>query len=775
LINMYGITETTVHTTYYPITLEDAKGASGSKIGKRIPDLEVYIFDRHEQIVPVGIAGELYIGGAGLARGYLNRPELTEERFVPHPFKAGERLYRTGDLVRYLPDGNLEFMGRIDHQVKIRGFRIELGEIEAALQEYPSIKEAVVLVREDEPGDKRLVAYVVGAGSTPEWREHLKAQLPSYMVPSHFVEMETLPLTSNGKIDRKALPIPEEQAGGGEGYVAPRSQREQILASIWEGVLGVKPIGVYDNFFETGGDSILSIQIVSRANQAGLQLTPKQMFEFQTIAELAQVAGEAKKVFTEQGVITGEVPLTPIQQWFFEQNHPNPNHWNQSMVFRTQTGLNLQYLQEALEAILIHHDALRMRFTLLSDGKRNQSNQGMDEQVSLDIVHLDNLSQEKQNEKIRNVVKSAQSSLCLQDGPLMRVVYFDEGDGLPGRLFWGIHHLVVDGVSWRILIEDLQTAYDQIKENRKVELPSKSTSFKEWSRKLHAYGESGVPDTVREFWKQQAEVEVETLSPDYTVPKVTEASTEQHMISFGEEETRALLQDVPVAYRTKVDEVLLTALVQSITQLTGLSSISVHMEGHGREEILDSVDISRTIGWFTSIYPVHFDLRGVGTPIEALKLVKRQVRQIPNKGVDYQILRYLNSDMGSLLSSGNKPSISFNYLGQFQLGSSQTSLFSGEQEWIGFDHDLDSRRPHLIDVVGSVMNGRLQITWMYSHKQFDVSTIQDMAEKMRVQLNSFINQPVTEEAFIASDFADAKKLTEKTLSKVLSKLKKKRG
>ena len=273
------------------------KDASRSNIGKRIPDLEVYILDAYQQPVPIGVDGELYIGGAGLARGYLNRPELTAERFISHPFSSNPkaRLYRTGDLARYLPDGNLDYRGRIDHQVKIRGFRIEIGEIESTLHTYASVTEAVVIVREDQPGDKRLVAYVVGDGNVDAWREYLKAKLPSYMVPSGFVAMEAIPLTANGKVDREALPMPEEKQINSE-CVGPRNSNEQILTTIWKRVLGVKKVGIYDNFFEIGGDSILSIQIISQASQVGLKLTPKQMFECPTIAELAQVAIETQGV-----------------------------------------------------------------------------------------------------------------------------------------------------------------------------------------------------------------------------------------------------------------------------------------------------------------------------------------------------------------------------------------------------------------------------------------------------------------------------------------------
>ena len=344
--------------------------------------------------------------------------------------------------------------------MKIRGFRIELGEIESALNAHVSIKEAVVIVREDQPGDKRLVAYVVGDGNVGEWRDYLKAELPSHMVPSGFVMMEAIPLTANGKVDRKALPVPEERKIESE-CVATRNGNEETLATIWKQVLGIKKVGIHDNFFEIGGDSILSIQIVSRAKQAGLQLTPKQMFEHQTIAELAQVVNEERGVQAEQGVVTGELILTPIQQWFFAQDHPNPHHWNQSMFFRTKERLDIVLLEKAVRTLLIHHDALRLRYERLPNGAWKQRNEGIEEQSTLTVISLEEVPQAEWHQVIQTEIDTAQASLHLHAGPLMRMVYFDEGEKRAGRLFWVIHHLAVDGVSWRILLEDLQTAYNQ--------------------------------------------------------------------------------------------------------------------------------------------------------------------------------------------------------------------------------------------------------------------------------------------------------------------------
>ena len=716
---MYGITETTVHVTYYPITQDDVQYASRSNIGKRIPDLEVYILDACQQPVPIGVAGELYIGGAGLARGYLNRPELTAERFIPHPFSSdpGARLYRTGDLARYLPDGNLDYLGRIDHQVKIRGFRIELGEIESALNAHVSIKEAVVIVREDQPGDKRLVAYVVGDGNVGEWRDYLKAELPSHMVPSGFVMMEAIPLTANGKVDRKALPVPEERKIESE-CVATRNGNEETLATIWKQVLGIKKVGIHDNFFEIGGDSILSIQIVSRAKQAGLQLTPKQMFEHQTIAELAQVVNEERGVQAEQGVVTGELILTPIQQWFFAQDHPNPHHWNQSMFFRTKERLDIVLLEKAVRTLLIHHDALRLRYERLPNGAWKQRNEGIEEQSTLTVISLEEVPQAEWHQVIQTEIDTAQASLHLHAGPLMRMVYFDEGEKRAGRLFWVIHHLAVDGVSWRILLEDLQTAYNQASQDQMIQLPTKSTSFKAWSEKLHHYAEAGIVQEVRDYWEQQSEQEVAMLPVDTTLEVPANTGTEEITVVLDEKETRTLLKEISSTHRVQINEVLLTALVQATAAWTGHPALTVDLEGHRREEIIEDVDLSRTVGWFTSIYPVHLNITGADTPIAALKLVKEQVRKIPNKGVDHGILRYLNTTMCEKWGSQHTPSISFNYLGQFDQMFSDDAMLIPENGFKRLDHASGSKRSHLIDVIGIVTDGKLQFTWVYNVGQY---------------------------------------------------------
>ena len=391
IFNHYGPTETTVGVLTYPINQNTLTSKPPQQdtvpIGRPIANAQIYLLNADLQPVPIGVPGEIYIGGASTARGYLNRSQLTAERFLSNPFAQQAEssqnggsllapiLYKTGDLARYQPDGTIEFLGRVDHQVKIRGYRIELGEIESAIKQHSMVQETVVLARAAQSGNQRLVAYVVPHKQSnlaiSEIRDMLREKLPDYMVPAAFVLLKTLPLTPNGKLDRQALPAPElTQPEREVPFVAPSTDAEKTLAQIWAKTLSVEKIGIHDNFFALGGDSILSIQIVARANQAGLKLTPKQVFENQTIVELAAVANTQQTIQAEQGLVLGDVPLTPIQHWFFEQQLPEAHHWNQSILLEVQQALDLDQLELAARTLLEHHDALRFRFVDGETGRR---------------------------------------------------------------------------------------------------------------------------------------------------------------------------------------------------------------------------------------------------------------------------------------------------------------------------------------------------------------------------------------------------------------------
>ncbi len=776
LVNMYGITETTVHVSYWPIWAADLKEGKGSVIGGAIPDLRILVLDAHLNLAPIGVAGEMYVGGAGVARGYLDRPELTAERFIPDPYsqEPGARLYKTGDLARYLADGDLEYLGRIDHQVKIRGFRIELGEIEAVLAQHPAIREAVVLAQDSTGSDrlqqKRLVAYLVAkqgeAPSVSELRDFLKVKLPEYMVPAAFVMLDALPLTENGKLDRRALPAPDTARPElGRDYIAPRNETEAMLAQVWASVLGLERVGIHDNFFELGGDSILSIQIIARANQAGLRLTPKQIFQYQTIAELAAVAASTPAIEAEQGLVTGALPLVPIQHWFFEQELPDPHHWNQAILLEVKQALEPALLERAVEQLLIHHDALRLRFTQEESGWR-QTIIAPDGRVPFSLIDLSKLPEAEQKLAIETRSAELQASLNLAEGPLLRVALFDLGPGKSARLLIIIHHLAVDGVSWRILLEDLQTCYQQLSRGEQMRLPPKTTSFKRWAERLVEYAQVSTVKEEQSYWLDAARTRTPQLPVDYPGGVNTEASAQSVVVSLSVEETTALLQEVPEAYRTQINDVLLAALAQAFSEWTGERHLLIHLEGHGREDIFDDVDLSRTVGWFTTIYPVLLEVprkpatsqgsrrageqRSRGTegnpliprfdPGELLKSVKEQLRRIPNRGIGYGLLRYLSQDpeVSEKLRTLPRAEVSFNYLGQLDQVLPAGSPFAPARSSSGPVHSPRGSRYHLLEISGRSFGGCLQLSWRYSENLHRRSTIERLAESFLEALRAII-------------------------------------
>ena len=488
VFDLYGPSEDTTYSTF-----ARREKAARATLGRPISNTAVYLLDSQYQLVPVGMAGELCIGGGGLARGYYGRPELTAERFVPNPFakERGERFYKTGDLARYFPDGNIEFLGRIDQQVKLNGFRIEPGEIESVLQRHPLVYAAAVTVRDDGSQSKRLVAYVAmkTAMSDSEWRDYLRTYLPEFMIPSFFVMLDGMPLMPNGKIDRKALPIPEPAGPTVGEEVAAITPAEKALTAIWARVLKCERVGIHDNFFDLGGDSILSIQIVAQANDAGLKLTTRQVFEHQTIAKLAQAAGQEKFTLAEQGPVSGPVEWTPIQRWFFEQSLDRPHHFNQSILLEVKLGLKAESVRQVVQELAKHHDSLRLRFEQSSEGWR-QTNAGIETHRIFSRVDFAELPEEQQKARIASEAASVQSSLDLKEGPLMRVVWFDLGNQRSARLLIVIHHLVVDGVSWRILLDDLQRGCAQVLAGKKIGFGRKTSSFQQWTARLRDYERS---------------------------------------------------------------------------------------------------------------------------------------------------------------------------------------------------------------------------------------------------------------------------------------------
>ncbi|MGE0127952.1 MAG: amino acid adenylation domain-containing protein [Blastocatellales bacterium] len=747
LFNAYGPTEVTIGPTFGQINaaLADAKSVS---IGRPIANARIYLLDQHQQLAPIGALAEIYVGGVGLARGYLNRPDLTAERFIPNPFSEapGERLYKTGDLARYLPDGAIEFIGRCDHQVKVRGFRIELSEIEAALSQHPAIYEAVVEARDDAFGNKRLVAYLVRHEPAPdvsELRGFLRERLPEHMVPAAYVFLDALPLTPNGKVDRRALPEPDQTRPElANQFVAPRTRREEILADIWAQIIGVERVGVHDNFFELGGDSMKSIQVVARANQAGLHFTPAQLFQQPTIASLVQSAGASEITRAEQGVVTGPLPLTPVQRFFFERQLIDPHHWNWAFLRETPLALNPALLEQTIKCLLVHHDALRLRFNYSESGWR-QFNDGLNGSAPFIFFDLSQLVREEQIAALESIAADLQRSLNLSDGPLLRVAYFAMGGGQSDRALLIFHHLVVDMVSSHILMEDFQTIYQQLSLGQAVELPPKTTSFREWSLRLNEHAQSSELKQELSYWVESLGGGAPVLPMDYPAGVNSEASTGTVLTAFSVEETRALLQEMPAVTGARMQEFLLTALIKSWERWTGRQRLLVDVEGHGREYVFDGVDLSRTVGWFTSMYPVMLDLGRAVEPGEALRVVQSQLRRVPNRGIGYGLLRYLcdNDDVRTRICALPQAEVNFNYLGQLdQQGANRDGAapFRQARENKGPERSLSGERIYRLYVVGSVRGDALRMHWNYSGNMHKRSTIERLAASFDEELRRLI-------------------------------------
>lgn len=748
--NAYGPTEGTVCATLALCSGEEEV----SPIGRPISNVQTYVLDRRLRPVPIGVPGELYLGGIALARGYHNRPELTAERFIPNPFgvQPGQRLYRTGDMVRYLPDGRLEFLGRCDEQIKLRGFRIELREIEETLRTHPGVRNAVVVVHEDSVRTRQLVAYFTSEKQlmTGTLRSYLQEWLPDYMIPASFIALPEMPRTPNGKIDFNALPAPDSTRPDlEEALVVPVSHIEQILADIWAEVLYMDEVGIHDNFFSLGGDSILSIQIVSKALEAGIRLTTTQIFEHPTIAGLSAVVDTSGMITAEQESVTGSVLLTPVQQWFFEQHLPNPHYWNMPMLLESSHPLQPELLEQALTTLQDHHDALRLRFYPTDDGWQQVCVAPSTHLTLLQVCDLSAFPEEEQERLFSTAVERCQKSLNISEGPLLQGILFQRGSRSSDLLFLAVHHLAVDGVSWRILLQDLQLVYTQLANGLTVALPAKTTSYRQWSEYLSNYSQAEAVQQERDYWVRQLSFSDPALPVDLHCGPNVERSMASVICTLSLEETQQLLQQVPEVYHTEINDVLLTALVQCLAQWSGSRAITIDLEGHGREELFAELDLSRTVGWFTSFFPVHLRLPEEADPGACLRAIKEQLRQVPRHGIGYGLLRYqqISPEQDGPLPAHSRPQICFNYLGQFnQTSTGDAPLLTLAQTPTGYDHDPAGLRNHLLEMNGLVHAGQLQIAWTYSENMHRASTIERLAEDYIQALRALIRHCLAAEA-----------------------------
>jgi amino acid adenylation domain-containing protein/non-ribosomal peptide synthase protein (TIGR01720 family) len=743
VMSAYTPSETSDVATFH--VLSDREGVEEAvPIGRPVDGVRTYVLDGELRPVPPGIPGELYLAGTGVGRGSWGRPGLTAERFVADPFgMPGARMYRTRDVVRWTAAGALQLLGRAGDAVWMRRMRRELGKVETTLLRHDDVAEAVAVIQGADGAPKRLVCYLVPApGATPNppaLRGFLSQVLPDHLVPSQYVVLDRLPLLPNGMVDRHALPEVPADDELARHHVAPRTPTEATLAEIFKDVLAVSRVGVRDNFFELGGDSILGMQVVARARQAGLGVTSRDLFLHQTIASLAPHVTHVTQELADQGPVSGMVPLTPIQHWFFENQAQRPERLDQSVTLELAARVDEAALSRALGALAEHHDALRMRFELL-DGSWRQDNAPVEPVTLLQRRDLPSAGGEDQVAAMKQVAADLHGSFDLAAGPLLKAVLFDFGAGQRPLLLVAVHHLVVDGVSWRILLEDLDTAYRQAAAGEPIRLGAKTTSFREWALALTEHVRSGGLDGELDYWAGVRQASEAALPVD-AVGANAIASTRSVTLALDPDDTRALLQEVPSVYRTQINDVLLAALGRVLARWTGHQRVLVDLEGHGREELLDGVDLSRTVGWFTTMFPVALDMTGDPGWGATLRSVKEQLRAVPRRGLGYGALRYLRQGIPAAtgLARAPQPQVSFNYLGQFDWASaSADGLVRTIRGGLESDVDPEVARAHVLDIVGRVEHRCLELTWYYSEDLHRAGTIHALAGELGGALREII-------------------------------------
>ncbi|MBN3751010.1 amino acid adenylation domain-containing protein, partial [Burkholderia sp. Se-20373] len=716
-------------------------------LGLPLPNARALVLDAFGACVPAGATGELYLGGPGVARGYLGRPAQTAERFVPDPFTPGARLYRTGDRVRLRADGRLAFLGRIDDQVKIRGYRVEPGEVSAAVRAAGPVAQAETLAIEHD-GRLRLATFVVmrdGANfDEAAVRAALAAKLPDYMVPAQFVALARLPVTANGKIDRAALrelaAAPVVTTSGD----APQGAVETVLAEVWQAVLKAPKVGRDDNFFELGGDSILVLQVIARARKRGVRFTPKQLFDGPTVAELARIA-KTEDVTAAAAVkpavaaaagapVTAQI-LTPAQQRFFALDIPHPGHWNQSVAFDVRGPFDADAFARAFDALLTHHDAFRQRFARGADGTWHAS----DAAKPYDALPFVEVAARDAADALARF-DALQRRLDLGRGPLACACAARLPDGST-QLYLAIHHAIVDGVSWRILLDDLDTAYRAACERAPVRLSQPGLRADAWAARLaRAATEPASPFAAEAaYWAGMAQGD--DIVPDHPDAAATNADAATVVQTIDAALTRAALTDAHAAYRTQTIDLLGAALALALAGASGAASCRVELEGHGREVLFDDVDASRTIGWLTSHYPVTLPI--AATASDTLCAVKDALRAVPHKGLGFGVLaHYGAAATRAALAAVSRPRVTFNYLGQFDAPRDATLVprFGGT----GVERDPQGPLGNTLAIHAYLDTDHdgartLKVHWVYGAPQFERATIDAFAERFAAALRELVD------------------------------------
>ncbi len=732
--NQYGPTEATIGATTHLINDSDT---DRFPIGKPLVNNRCYILGPNTEVQPIGVVGEIFIGGKGVARGYFGNPELTATKFVSNPFVKGEKMYATGDIGKWLSDGNILFEGRVDHQIKINGYRVELQEIQNQIEKKGSIQKARVIVKNNQ-GNNELVAYIISEKKEEleEIRKFIAKRLPDYMIPVRFVQMNTFPLNSNGKIDIKKLSEQEEgiELKADIEFQKPKTEKERILATIWAHVLRRERVSRKDNFYYLGGDSIKLIQVIAKLRQEGWRIKVEHVIQFPVLEECALHLTENLR-FIDQKPIVGRVALTPIQRAFF--TNPlivNKNYYNQSVVLKSKHKIDTEVLQYSIDEIINHHDALRIVFS-----KNNNDIIGytkvFDNSIPCEVKFIDLSDVVNVKEEIQKYGEENQSSFNIAKGPLLKVIHFhlDTED----LIVIIIHHLVVDGISWRIILEDLANIYKNKNENKEYQLPLKTDSYQRWALELQKYSGSVILGNEKKYWENIcSKFSSNALSKRFkNFQSLPMGNTDY--FSLDEKQTKSLLTLVPKAFKTEINEVLLSALGEAIWKSFGVTDTFLKVEGHGREDIIDHLDIGRTVGWFTSFFPFLLKVSNTKSSVENLLSVQEDMRRIPNKGIGYGILRYLSNNPSLEI----EPSIEFNYLGDFgnNVESNESeSIFEYGSENVGRSSENNNGNGIVISIQGMVVHNKLEMTINYVPGSIETDEIVQLTQSYKKCLTNLI-------------------------------------
>ncbi|MBB6625541.1 amino acid adenylation domain-containing protein [Clostridium gasigenes] len=728
-INAYGPTEVSICSNYW-VARPDGFYGNIVPIGKPIDNTNIYILDQENLVVKNGDIGEICIDSIGIATGYLNRQELTAEKFVKLPFLNGETIYKTGDIGRCLVDGNIEYHGRIDNQVKIRGHRIELGEIESQLLTNNKIKQVSVVTKNSSNGDIILAVYYVPKFSDEKinLKSYLEENLPIYMIPNYYEAMDKLPLTINGKIDTNLLENKQVIKSTKKNNHNPKDIYQKVLIKVFKEVLNQDDIGIYDDFYEVGGDSITAIQISAKMHRLGYKLDVKNILAKHNILNISKEI-EPLAIGDENEIVTGNLALSPIQRWFFKENFNNIHHFNQSIMIYNKNGFKIDIVEKVFEKLIESHDALRMIFK-----EENNEIVQINREISNNLFNLEviNVPIKNEYEYIYSKIAGIQSKMNLYEGKLVQIGIFRTGDG--DHLFVAIHHLIVDGISYRIIIEDIINYYEQLQEGEILKNNAKTNSFKLWTLEIESYSKSKKLLNEINFWKEYEKKWINKPLDRKKASNNTQKNKKSVAKSLSKEYTTKLLTKVNKRYNTKINDILLTCLYLAMKEWRDVEQCMINLETHGRGDVFKRINIARTVGWFTSQYPLLLinDKCGLG---DSIKNIKEQIRKIPNEGIGYEILKYVTpKELTSELLFCIKPEINFNYLGQIDINLnsknfekskyiSANSLGPDGKNNIG---EMNQIYFPLI-ITSYVEGGIFNISFSYNNEEFNLEEIETLA------------------------------------------------